>query len=310
MTAQDKIFELFYILLQRKKVTAACLAEHFGVTQRTIYRWCDSLALAGIPIVCTQGKNGGIGLVEGYKIDSALLTDQEKLAISASLGAMSSLIEGETESYKSAAEKVKALAINASDWVKIDFAPWNENLAYRREIFDLIKDAIFSCRQLDFEYFAPMQNCQTRSVQPWKIIFRGQAWYLLAFCNQKQSPRYFKLSRIQKPKISQKPITQFFSAEMLRQNDESPVNRPLKTIRVKAQIENYALSNLLDDVPNAEILEQRENFSIVQFDFVDEDWTKYYFLKFGALLSVIEPAVLKQQIAEEIARMHKNYEIL
>ena len=140
-----------------------------------------------------------------------------------------------------------------------------------KEIFDLIKDAIFSCRQLDFEYFAPMQNCQTRSVQPWKIIFRGQAWYLLAFCNQKQSPRYFKLSRIQKPKISQKPITQFFSAEMLRQNDESPVNRPLKTVRVKVQIENYALSNLLDDVPNAEILEQRENFSIVQFDFVDED---------------------------------------
>ena len=75
----EHLFELTYILLDKKTVTAAQMAEHFGVSQRTIYRWVDALNLAGVPVITAKGKGGGISLAEKYTLDKAVLTEDEKL---------------------------------------------------------------------------------------------------------------------------------------------------------------------------------------------------------------------------------------
>uniref|UniRef100_A0AAE9PQ71 HTH domain-containing protein n=1 Tax=Paenibacillus polymyxa TaxID=1406 RepID=A0AAE9PQ71_PAEPO len=49
-------FEIVYMLLHKKKVTADELAEHFEVSTRTIYRDIDTLSAAGIPIYSSRGK--------------------------------------------------------------------------------------------------------------------------------------------------------------------------------------------------------------------------------------------------------------
>ena len=46
----SRLFELVYLLLDRRGMTADELAEHFEVSRRTIYRDVDTLAQAGIPI--------------------------------------------------------------------------------------------------------------------------------------------------------------------------------------------------------------------------------------------------------------------
>lgn len=61
----NRHFEIIYLLLERKKVTAKELAEHFEVSTRTIYRDVDVLSGAGIPIYASKGKGGGISLLEG-----------------------------------------------------------------------------------------------------------------------------------------------------------------------------------------------------------------------------------------------------
>ena len=52
----NRLFEIVYILLDKRIVTAKELAEHFEVSSRTIYRDIDILSSAGIPIYATQGK--------------------------------------------------------------------------------------------------------------------------------------------------------------------------------------------------------------------------------------------------------------
>ena len=42
----SRLFELVYLLLDRKGMTADELAEHFEVSRRTIYRDVDTLAQA------------------------------------------------------------------------------------------------------------------------------------------------------------------------------------------------------------------------------------------------------------------------
>ncbi|WP_050791268.1 helix-turn-helix transcriptional regulator [Anaerostipes caccae] len=84
----SRLFEIIYILLEKKKVTAPELAERFEVSVRTIYRDIDALSSAGIPVYCTQGKGGGIGLLEDFVMDKSALTEEEQSQILLSLQCM------------------------------------------------------------------------------------------------------------------------------------------------------------------------------------------------------------------------------
>lgn len=55
----SRLFEMVYLLLDKKKVTAGQMAEHFGVSARTVYRDVEVLSQAGIPIYATKGAGGG-----------------------------------------------------------------------------------------------------------------------------------------------------------------------------------------------------------------------------------------------------------
>ncbi len=66
----DRLISIITCLLQNEKLTAQELAQKFEVSHRTILRDIDSLSLAGIPIVTSQGNNGGISIMDGYKLDT------------------------------------------------------------------------------------------------------------------------------------------------------------------------------------------------------------------------------------------------
>jgi predicted DNA-binding transcriptional regulator YafY len=51
----SRLFEIVYILLNKKYITTTQLAEHFEVSRRTICRDIESLCQAGIPIYTTRG---------------------------------------------------------------------------------------------------------------------------------------------------------------------------------------------------------------------------------------------------------------
>ena len=72
----QRLFEIVYLLLYRKKVTAKELAERFEVSTRTIYRDIDTLSAAGIPIYTNKGKDGGIFLMEHFILNRALLSEE------------------------------------------------------------------------------------------------------------------------------------------------------------------------------------------------------------------------------------------
>lgn len=65
-------------LLERRKVTAKELADEFEISERTVYRYLDTLEGGGIPLTRTLGKNGGISISDNYSIMANLLTEDEK----------------------------------------------------------------------------------------------------------------------------------------------------------------------------------------------------------------------------------------
>lgn len=128
----DRLIGILSVLLQREKVTAPELAEKFEVSRRTINRDIESLCQAGIPIVTAQGQNGGISIMEGYKIDATLLTSADMREILAGLGSLDS-VSG-TNRVAQLMEKLSAgastlmpgsqnMLIDLSSWYKASLAP-------------------------------------------------------------------------------------------------------------------------------------------------------------------------------------------
>ena len=122
----ENLFELTYILLEKRQVTAGKMSEHFGVSQRTIYRWVDALNLVGVPVYSTKGKGGGIHVSEKYALDKTVFTDAEKEEILSSLNALNAL-SGQTNSVAAKFRNLVSSDKN-TDWIEIDFSPWNPKM--------------------------------------------------------------------------------------------------------------------------------------------------------------------------------------
>ena len=74
----DRLFGIVHVLLRKGKVTARELAETFEVSVRTIYRDVETLSINGIPIYTDQGAGGGIGLLDTYVLNRALISKRRQ----------------------------------------------------------------------------------------------------------------------------------------------------------------------------------------------------------------------------------------
>ncbi len=69
--------EILFILLSKRKVSARELAQRFGVSVRSIYRYIDEMTVSGIPIDVARGASGGIYISDAYKLPKGFMTREE-----------------------------------------------------------------------------------------------------------------------------------------------------------------------------------------------------------------------------------------
>ena len=197
----DRLIGILAILLQQKTVTAPYLAEKFEVSRRTINRDVEALINAGIPIYTTQGINGGISILDGYKIDKTLLTSSDMQAILAGLRSLDS-VSG-TNRYAQLMDKLatgSSPCITGDKSILIDLGSWKE-----LELSDKIEKihaAINSTRKIRFAYFSPSGESR-RDIEPYYLIFRWSSWYVMGWCTDKQDWRLFKLTRMTDLSVSE-----------------------------------------------------------------------------------------------------------
>ena len=108
----DRLIGILSVLLQQERVTAPELSRRFEVSRRTINRDIEDLCRAGIPIVTAQGQNGGISIMEGYRIDRTLLTSGEMQTILAGLQSLDSV-----SGTNRVAQLMEKLSAGGSDWM-------------------------------------------------------------------------------------------------------------------------------------------------------------------------------------------------
>ena len=305
----DQLFEFVYILIDKKQVTAKEMSKRFGVSTRTIYRWVEALSLSGVPVYSMKGRGGGIAISENYKLDKTLLSEEERLAIVSSVKALNNL-SGNPASLVNAnikaAEKLSHLVQKDTDWLEVDFALWSPEGSEVRNLFGILRDSILKKRQISFNYFTGDGRSEKRIVHPWKLVFRGQSWYLFGWCTLRKAERFFKLTRMRNLVMTSKDAN--ISINIATSEAAQPPEYSAPLVQIKAKITQEKISYLMDSFICTEIKPQKNGYVNVTFTAPDSPWLCEILLSFGVQIKILSPTRLKKTIidmAEKISELYK-----
>lgn len=293
----NRLFEIVYILLEKKKITAKELAEKFEVSTRTIYRDIDILSSANIPIYCNKGKGGGIGLLDDFVFDKSLLSEQEQNEILTALQGLEKLkvIQG-----KETLQKMTTLFHkNTTPWIDIDFSDWSNQ---EENKFELLKKAIINHKVVEFTYYNSMGEEIKRKVEPLQIKFKDKAWYLIGYCKTKEGYRFFKIPRMYGLKVLEETFDR-----KLPEVKEEPIQ--IQTVTLKLEIAKELSYRIYDEFRPEDIKKKENGDFIITISYPENDWVYGYLLSFGDKIKIIEPDYVKDKILKKVEKMKENYKI-
>ena len=298
----DRQIGILSMLLQKDTLTAPYLAEQFEVSRRTINRDIEDLCKAGIPIMTRQGINGGISIMENYKLDRTLFTHGEIQDILAGLRSLDS-VNG-TNRYGKLMEK---LSVGSADFmvgnqsVLIDLSSWyKDSLASKIEF---IRTAVDNCKELEFIYYSPRGE-SVRCIEPYYLIFRWTSWYVWGWCKKREDFRLFKLNRMDKLQISE----QMFVKRQAPMPDLSNERIFPGGIKVKALFDSECKWRLVEEFGSGCFAEQADGKLLFRADYTDKENLVTWLLSFRDKVELLEPEEIREEIKISIERMKKKYE--
>lgn len=77
----DIIIGIILTLLNQGKTRAKDLASKYNISIRSVYRYLSILDTCQIPIMTHIGRNGGIEILNTFKLNSMFFTLQEKMTL-------------------------------------------------------------------------------------------------------------------------------------------------------------------------------------------------------------------------------------
>lgn len=296
----DRLIGILSILLQQDKVTAPFLAETFEVSRRTILRDLENLCKAGIPLVTTQGKNGGIAIMPGYSIERTLLTSTEMQALLAGLRSLDSV--SKTNRYQQLMTKLCGgnTALLAANHFAIDLSSWYKSSLAPK--IQLIEHAIEAHTLISFSYYAP-KGQSTRTIEPYLIVFHWASWYVWGYCTEKQDFRLFKLNRILQLEASAEDFVPRDHPPFTMQTERIfPPNVP-----VCARFAPALEWRLIEEYGPDSFTKEADGTLLFRFFFPDESSALSWLLSFGETVELLEPLSLRERLRDVTQRMSEKY---
>lgn len=198
MNRIDRLLALILYLQSRRTCTAEAMAEHFGLSVRTIYRDIAALGEAGVPILAEAGI--GYSLMKGYLLPPVNFSEQEAYALSTGVMlAQRMTTHSYNEKMQSALDKIKAVLPNEAKHrlellAKGMATPQTEHP--QQADLSVLQQAIARQQLLTFDYQDASQTQSYREVEAAGLVFYLGRWHLIAWCRLRQDYRDFRTDRI------------------------------------------------------------------------------------------------------------------
>jgi predicted DNA-binding transcriptional regulator YafY len=192
---------------RRTGVTAAELADRFGVTLRTIYRDLEALQDAGMPIRADRGRGGGYALDKNYQLppvnftarEAALLVVLARMASEQRLMPFPATIERAADKVRAAlSTSAQRELLGLTRELQIVGVP---SLPVPASVRDAVETAWFEGRPLRIVYEKKAWDQQARIVKIRNLVFDRAQTLLNCLDLEKNEDRQFRLDKIKKATV-------------------------------------------------------------------------------------------------------------
>ena len=306
---QDRLFQIIYILLDKKIVSAPELAEKFEVSVRTIYRDVDTLSASGIPIYALSGKNGGISLMPNYTFNHSLLTDKEQNEMLFALQSM----KASDQNVDVLLNKLGTLFKKENQsWIEVDFSRWGHKKV-DADKFDKIRQGILNKQLLEIYYLDSYGKESQRNIKPVKLIFKQSNWYLQAFCLKAQDFRTFKVNRIATLILLDEYYNDIDGANGVDGVFENnpPIDGEImqndKTTTLKLKVSASMAFRVYDEFLPSDVEKLIDGSLVVTATLPIDGWIYNYILSFGEGVEVLEPIAIKHDLIKYLEKLQKHF---
>jgi len=306
----DRLISIIMILLDKERISAQELADMFEVSPRTIYRDIDAINMAGIPICSTSGVGGGFEIMPQYKVDKKVFSSADLSALLMGLSSISDVVRGDELIHALAkvksfipADKAKDIELKVNQ-ICIDLSPWMGN-SNTQPYLEIVKTALQESRLLTFKYIAQHGNETVRTVEPYQLVLKSSHWYLHGYCHIKNDYRLFRLSRMSKLQIQEETFTpRDYQKPQLKFDD---ILKTMQT-KIKIRIHKSVMDRVLDYCTYEDFKPDNDEYYIVDFPFVENEYHYDILLSFGDKCECLEPSHVRIKIKQRIDDIAALYE--
>ena len=305
----ERLFALILLLQNRPSMTSRQLAEHFGVSRRTIFRDLRALSESGVPLTYAEG--GGYEILEGYQLPPLMLSAREaatllvgtefmKLQSDASLRRdadevglkIRSVLPREVQQY---IDRLNERTVLDPYWLH---AEAQEDEAHEGRWYQL-SEAAARQRSVLMEYYVPSRDEVTkRKIDPLGLVYFTDHWNVIAFDHLREDIRNFRLDRMR-------------TLHMLTERFEPPEGFDLNThlqqqgegqraeeIRLWFDAQVYPTARRGIPAP-IEAEEETDDGTQVTFYFENLSYVARWLLRFGTQAKVEHPESLQKLVRHE-----------
>jgi len=228
----ERLLSLMLLLRSQGQMTAGDLATSLDVSKRTIYRDVETLSLAGIPIYTIDGRGGGIGLDDSYRVSLAGLNMQEVQALFVS-GSPAPLHElGLTSANETTLLKLldalpslhRAEAVRVRQRIHIDPTNWFASRS-PTPFISQVQEAVLTDSVLRMVYQRTNGDTFERTIQAYGLVAKSSVWYLVGAHDN--TFRTYRMSRIRELRTTDEQFTRqpdFDLAQFWQAHTQSFIN--------------------------------------------------------------------------------------
>ncbi|WP_017568958.1 helix-turn-helix transcriptional regulator [Nocardiopsis halotolerans] len=197
-----RLLRLLSLLQTRRDWPGGELADRLQVSARTVRRDVDRLRELGYPIQATMGTGGGYQLGAGAALPPLLLDDDEAVAVAVGLrtAAQGGVSGIEETSVRALAKLLQVLPsrlrrrVDALGTFTVPVA--SDGPTVDSDVLALVAGTCRDSERLRFDYERHDGSASRRTVEPHRLVSRGRRWYLVAWDNDRDDWRTFRVDRM------------------------------------------------------------------------------------------------------------------
>jgi predicted DNA-binding transcriptional regulator YafY len=314
----ETVIGTLLLLISNPGIKSREMARILGVSSRTVLRHVERLRSMGLQIESSTGPSGGLKARWQYCLRPLVFTGAEAVALFLAarvltanegfpyrenlldaLGKISKALI--TEQEKNFFKTLETKLSIAGNWSR-DYLPWESQLgclceaARHRRVVEMVYDS------------ASSEQVTLRRVRPYHVLLKEGAWYLVAFCHEREEVRTFRIDRIKS--LNNTPDTfpdpGFNLEDYFKNSWQLGRGSPVQIkIQVYPPMARYVREN---DWHPSQVKEVLSDGSIILSVTVEGTWEiKKWILGWGQYALVLEPETLRQEIADELEVLLQAY---